>query len=248
VRTPAVYDALMARGGRTWDLGYYAGLTGRWPGAVLELGTGTGRLFCALLAAGRDVYGIDNCRPMLDAARAKALERFGREAARRLSLADARQMSLERQFGSILAPYNLLALVPRGDLPALLGRVAAHLSPEGRFAFDLFVADHMPWSDPPYTWHEEQRLSVDGESTEYRADGRFDPVSRSHTIHERVVFPSGRLVEERLHLYQWDTGELEAALRRDGWRFEGEPVDEEGRPFGRTARTYCAVVRRDVRS
>src|SRR5580693_1551694 len=48
------------------------------PGAILELGAGTGRLTRRLLAAGHDVVGVDPSGPMLERARQRLAPFAGR--------------------------------------------------------------------------------------------------------------------------------------------------------------------------
>lgn len=130
------YDTVYAQLRDGVDNEYYLARIAESPGPVLEIGVGTGRLFCEALRRGADIEGLDLSPAMLARASAKLPE----GERRRLHLADAVSAQLERRFALVLAPFRVLSHVEETqDQLRLLENVHAHLQPGGRFVFDLFV-------------------------------------------------------------------------------------------------------------
>ena len=133
---PELYDTLLPS---EEHAAYYTALADRYPGAVLELACGSGQLTVPLARPGRPVAGLDQSRPMLDAARRRAAA-----AAARIEFveADMRAFDLGRRFGLIFIGRNsLLHLSTVADFQALFAAVRGHLAPGGLFAFDVFNPD-----------------------------------------------------------------------------------------------------------
>ncbi len=237
MRQPQVYDALIDAADRRWDIAHYVQLTEQFLGPVLELGVGTGRLALALTRAGRDVYGVELDPHMLALARDKATRAGMREVHARLVLGDATTTLFKLQFDAVLATYNFLALTPPARLPALMDAVAAQLAPWGIFAFDLIVADSLPWANAPYQWQDEKTLEIEGARVLYRAAGSFNPVTRAHTIDETLIYPDASQHHEQLTLYQWPLEALEAQLYALGWALDGALSGDD-------VRVRCGVARR----
>jgi SAM-dependent methyltransferase len=104
------------------------------PGAILELGAGTGRLTRRLLAAGHDVLGVDPSGPMLEHARRRLAPFTGRV---QLVQASAQSMHFEQRFQLVVAPYGMVAhLHADGERLAVFRNVYVHLKPGGVFLFD----------------------------------------------------------------------------------------------------------------
>ena len=104
---------------------------------MLELACGTGRLTPPLAGDGHEVVGLDASRPMLDAAKRKAL-RAGVEA--RFVLGDMHDFDLGQRFGLLVVSCNSLAhLTDAADLRCSLGAVRRHLLPGGVLAFDVVL-------------------------------------------------------------------------------------------------------------
>ena len=126
-------------GGYTADLALWDELAAGAAGSVLELGAGTGRVALHLAAAGREVVAVDSSPALLDELRDRA-------AARGLAVetvcADARTLTLERRFGAVIAPMQLLQVLggPARRRSALAA-VRRHLAAGGRFAAAV-LGDH----------------------------------------------------------------------------------------------------------
>ncbi len=101
--------------------------------SLLDLGCGTGTVTRGIVKAiGGSGVGADPAQPMLDVAR-----RNTRDEAVEWICADARELRLGRQFDLvIMTGHAFQAFLTEADQVALFRTAAAHLAPEGRFAFD----------------------------------------------------------------------------------------------------------------
>lgn len=132
----AFYD-LENEGGDDFD--YCIGFA-RHARSVLDLGCGTGQL-AAALAAGRSVVGVDPAAPMLEIAR----DRAGGEKVEWVE-ADARTVRLDRRFDLVvLTGHAFQVFLTREDQQAVLGTIAHHLAPGGRFIFDTRNPAFQAW-------------------------------------------------------------------------------------------------------
>lgn len=122
-------------GGYKADLVLWEELAEASTGPVLELGCGTGRVALDLARRGHPVTAIDHDVALVSSLR----ERAARE---RLELhaenADASRFSLQERFGLIVAPMQLIQLLPSSEARrACWTAVAAHLAPAGRAALAI---------------------------------------------------------------------------------------------------------------
>lgn len=105
------------------------------PRAVLDLGSGTGRVALDLAAAGHDVTALDADPDLVD-----ELARRARDRDLRIDTiaADARSFNLERRFALVIAPMQVVQLLggPAGRR-STLERVRDHLQPGAAFAAAL---------------------------------------------------------------------------------------------------------------
>lgn len=132
----------------TADLAVWEALAGEASGPVLDLGCGTGRVALRLARLGHEVIGIDRDGALI--------EELDRRAARlrlpvRGHVADVRGLELGRAFALVLAPMQLIELLPDEHARAqALGAVAAHLTPGGQAALALVgEVVEVPDSGPP---------------------------------------------------------------------------------------------------
>ncbi|WP_018787211.1 bifunctional 2-polyprenyl-6-hydroxyphenol methylase/3-demethylubiquinol 3-O-methyltransferase UbiG [Micromonospora sp. CNB394] len=100
------------------------------PGArVLDAGCGTGRVAAALAARGHDVVGVDADPTLVEAARAD-------HPGPRFLVADLAELDLAEQgeaepFDAAVLAGNVMVFVAPGTERDVLGRVAAHVRPDG---------------------------------------------------------------------------------------------------------------------
>lgn len=119
-----------------WDVSadFYRDLAQRiGANSLLDLGCGTGTVTRGIVRAiGGSGFGVDPAAPMLDVAR-----RNTTDEAIEWIVGDAREIRLGRQFDLIIMTgHAFQAFLTEADQIALFRTVAAHLAPEGRFAFD----------------------------------------------------------------------------------------------------------------
>jgi len=122
----------------TEDVPFYVELALEADGPVVELAVGTGRVAIPVAqATGRTVIGIDSSPAMLEQARAAGGDVLD------LRLADMRELELEEPAALVYCPYRALLHLPTwADRRLVFERVAASLSPGGRFAWNAFAFDH----------------------------------------------------------------------------------------------------------
>ncbi len=166
----AWYDAEYVHIGR--DIPYYVDVAARTPGPILELACGTGRITFPMISAGAVVHGIDNAPAMLAQAEKKRRRLPAGDQARvSFSAGDMRTLRLHRRFDAVILAFNtLMHMTEDADLRSALETARAHLSPSGRFYFDI----HTPL---PSTGSESD------------PEGRYDPqeMIEARTGHRYVV-------------------------------------------------------------
>jgi ubiquinone/menaquinone biosynthesis C-methylase UbiE len=107
-------------------------------GRVLEVGTGTGRLFMNALKGGADIYGLDISESMLDVLYKKLPE----DQHYRLSLQNVVDFSFDFKFDTVMAPFRVLMhLIDKSEQLKALNNVCRHMNDGGTFIFDAFVPD-----------------------------------------------------------------------------------------------------------
>ena len=137
----AYYDLAYKR--RRADVRFYVELATRSKGPVLELGAGTGRVALEIARAGTPVVALEPVPAMLARAREKAAKLPQRAQARlTLHAGDVRKVRLAQQFPLVIAPFNVfMHLYTQRDLERSLATVKKHLTPRGRFVFDVSMPD-----------------------------------------------------------------------------------------------------------
>ena len=186
--------------------------------SVLDLGCGTGQL-AAALADGRSVTGVDPASAMLDIARRRA----GGDSVDWVE-ADARNVRLGRRFDLVLLTgHAFQVFLTMGDREAVIGTIAAHLVPGGRFIFDTrnpAVEEWLEWTPERShrmldhvglgtikAWYDVRRDATTGVvtySTQYDILGRKEILSAE----SRIAFPAkeelaGLIDEAGLTVEKW---------------------------------------------
>lgn len=138
-----VSEASLAVGWHDAECGSYRGDLPLWvdladrfgEAGVLDLGCGTGRVALTLARQGHSVTALDTDSGLL-AALADRAEADGVAVER--VVADARDFSLDRQFGLILAPMQVAQLLGgSAERTRMVAAIAAHLAPGGLAAIAL---------------------------------------------------------------------------------------------------------------
>ncbi|HEX6116741.1 MAG TPA: class I SAM-dependent methyltransferase [Solirubrobacterales bacterium] len=134
------------------DLGLWTELASiaAWGGErraeVLEIGCGTGRVALHLARRGHCVTGVD-----LDPVLIEALAERARAAGLAVDAVatDARELDLDRRFGLVAAPMQVIQLLGEPGRARALAGIAAHLAPGGLAAFAILDGPAEPWRASP---------------------------------------------------------------------------------------------------
>jgi len=192
------YDVIYANL-RTVDRDYFLRKICEVRGPVLEIGVGTGRFFIDALNGGADIYGIDVSATMLD----QLYRKLGKEHHQRVALQDARTLQLPGTFELIVAPFRVFShITSTEDQLEALNRIHDHLSPGGRFIFDLYVPD--------------LSILLNGISEQVDFDGEYAP-GRKLT---RTVSARSDLINQVSHVtmtLQWDD---ESGRKSEVWKMQ----------------------------
>ena len=130
------YDVFNA--GYNEDKKFYQDKIRNAGGPVLEIGCGTGRIFCDALKMGADIYGIDKSELMLG----RLKEKIDTGEHRRVRLIDVLEYKPERKFKLIIAPFRMFMhiLTVKGQL-RFMKIVYESLDVNGEFVFNVFNPD-----------------------------------------------------------------------------------------------------------
>ena len=155
---------------------FYLDLAATTGGPVLELGCGTGSLL-PIAERGIACQGVDHSSDMLAQARAK-FEASGVPAG--LHLGDMTDFDFDERFGLVFVASNSLThLHAAGDIANCFHAVRRHLTPGGRFAFDVFNPSVQVLAGADGLRREKQRFA-DPERGEIRVDveERYDAAAQ----------------------------------------------------------------------
>lgn len=205
--------------------------------SVLDLGCGTGEL-AVHLAKGRHVIGVDPAAAMLDVARARP----GGDRVTWIE-ADARTLDLGHRFDLIvLTGHAFQVFLTDTEQRKVLSAIARHLTPEGRFVFDMRNAAVRAWEDwtPEKTRREVCHPEFGPVTTETRAS--YDPEARivayTHVFH----LPLGpKAVTSRIRFD--DRAHIARLLEEAGLQAETWHGDWDGRPWTPASREIIPVGR-----
>ena len=186
-------------------------------GKVLEVGTGTGRLFTEALEKGADIYGIDLSPAMLDILRSK----LSSDQQPRISLQNIVDFRSDFKYDLIIAPFRVLMhLTKKEDQLKALRNVYDHLNPGGEFIFDTFIPD--------------LNMLINGIEGVKDFEAEFEPGNRI----SRTVTSKPDLINQTLNLVfviEWNEGEQHykkewRSIMRYFFRYELEHLVERS-PF-----------------
>ena len=182
------YDLIYHQLRDSADSSFYLGEIRDTKGRVLEIGTGTGRFFISALKEGADIYGIDISPSMVNILKAK----LENKDLRRVTLQSIVDFSLNMEFDLIIAPFRVfMHLLEKDDQIKALNNVFRHLSPGGKFIFDVFVPN--------------LSALINGISNQTDFDGEYEPGKRVR----RIVSTSPDLHNQLINidfLLEWDEG------------------------------------------
>jgi SAM-dependent methyltransferase len=192
---------------------------------ILELGCGTGRTLLPLLRDGYGVVGVDAAPDLLARCRER-LQPLAPAARGRVELieGDFRAVRLQRRFPLVICPFNaFMHLYTQKDVEDFLAVVRAHLTPDGRFAFDVLNPD-LTWlsRDPNRRWARTRfRHPTTGRFMTYSTSLSYDAALQIAFM--RIYYEpedGGRERVVRLVHRQFFPLELEALLHYNGFTVE----------------------------
>ncbi len=198
------------------DLPLWSELAAAAGSAVLELGCGSGRVALHLARRGSRVTGIDSAPELV----AELRRRGAREDLEvRGEVADAAGFELDERFGMIVAPMQLIQLLPGAVArQRCLEAIAAHLEPGGRAALAIVVGAEsgFPASPPLPDVHEAGGWVYSSLPLGVGVDDGALTVDRLR----QTVAPDGSLREDRNtdRLRVLDADQLEHEARDAGLR------------------------------
>lgn len=239
---------------RRADVAFYRGLANRLlggPGRILELAAGTGRATTALLRDGHEVVAMEPCDAMRERAE-RRIARLGAAARARATVVpgDMRGFELGSRFDLVIAVFNALEhLYIRPEFTACLEAVRAHLSPKGRFAFDVQMPN-LEWltRDPDRRWAKTKFTHPrTGEKLVYSTNHEYDEISQIAIIrlYYAPASATGRGQERVVTLTQrkYFPAELDALIALGGFRIEERYGDFAGKPLTPSALSQVIVCR-----
>jgi SAM-dependent methyltransferase len=196
-------------GGYSADLALWEELATDQGGPILDLGCGTGRVMAHLVRRGHEVRGLDRDPKLI-------------EGLAGAELGDAREFELDRRFGLVLAPMQLLQLFEDGEQRrGCLRCTADHLVPGGLAAFAIVEAMPVPVdASPPLPDTRE----VDGwVYSSLPIEATVDAGAIRVRRLRQTVSPSGELSEEmdEVLLQALDAATLEAEAKSVGLALAG---------------------------
>ncbi len=194
------------------------------PGALLDVGCGTGAHAREFAALGWKVTGVDLAGDMI------ALARLKTAAAAEIEFATgaAAEFSLGRTFAAVVSLFHVMSYqAAPGEAERALANVRRHLATGGRFIFDFW---HGPGvlADPPVV--RVRRVSDERIRATRIAEPRHQPDQRridvAYDVFIEDVATGGIAQVREVHqLRYFFLPELEAALARAGFTLEATRAD-----------------------
>jgi SAM-dependent methyltransferase len=238
------YDVIYAEVRHGVDNEFYARKMLEAGGPALEIGVGTGRLFCDARRRGADADGIDASPSMVARLQAK----LAPEERARVRVADAVTMRLDRSYRLIVAPFRVLSHIPTvEDQLELLESVYQHLLPGGRFIFDLYVPS------PKLLEHGVvDSLDFDGEyapglRVQRYVTARSDIVRQITRVTMRFVWDEDGVEQQaewQFEMRFFFRYELEHLVARSRLELESIHGDYAGSPLGADSKEFVVTCRR----
>lgn len=240
-QNPELYDVLLPASASQLD--FYLTLARRHPGAVLELGCGSGQLIVPIAANGTPAVGLDQSPEMLTAARTRA-HAAGVQV--EFVEGDMREFEIGQKFSLIfIARNSLLHLSEQNDFAGLFRAVRRHLAPHGVLAFDIFNPSiSMPARAGGARVAVMRKTSQSYGELTVEATNDYDPLSQVNRAtwfistaqeHDAWVAP--------LHLRWIFPQELRALLAVNGFDLERRDGDYSGGDFTGESRLQVCQCR-----
>ena len=242
------YDQAYRR--RRHDVRFYADLAAKSRGPVLELGVGTGRVAIAIAELGVDVVGVEPMAPMLERARER-LSKRPLDVQRRVELRQGslERLRLKRRFPLVIAPFNVwMHLYTRPQIERGFATVRHHLSPRGRFVFDVLLPDPVSMARNPSRRYRGGQVPHPRGGIKYRYGEYFsyDPMTQIETTIMDFEHPTKKSESfcTPLTQRQFFPAELEALLHYNGLTVLSHTGDFKGEPITQATESQVIVAKR----
>lgn len=187
------YDVVYENLKKDFGLKFYLDEIANAKGPVLEIGSGTGRIFVKALNNGADMYGIDQSEMMT----AKLKEKIEPDQFHRISIQDVREFSLDKKFRLIIAPFRIFShLLTTEDQLKALNNIHDHLEEGGRFIFDVFIPDHKNLVDDVEDVPEFEGEYAPGKSLKRLVCRKQNPIMQTIDITFKFVWDENGVLNE----------------------------------------------------
>jgi len=201
------------------------------PGAVLELGCGSGRLCRQLAATGAAVTGIDLSLSMLRLATLQARPNIS------YLCMDMTALALSRQFDTVIIPYHTLnLLVTEERIKKCLEQLKTVLKKDGRLLLQLFIPDQTFLALGPKRIFQFQIFEQPGggkvikETRRGYADEQIILEER-YRIRPRQPGADNEDLSHTLHLAAFPVGKWQGLLHDAGFRIHQQFSGYDLNPF-----------------
>jgi len=226
------------------DIPFYLRQIEKYGEPILELACGTGRIAIPIAEKGYRVTGLDVSGPMLSQARRKA-------AAKGVNVewveADCRDFKLNRAFNFVFFPFNSIShLQDLASLEACFSCVKAHLTPQGRFAIDMFNPRlDILMRDPTRRYPVAEYPDPDGRGTvtitENNVYDRASQINRIKCYYDVSDGKEAFVVENNMRIFF--PQELDALLSYNGFTVDAKFGDYDETPFESSSPKQLVVCR-----
>lgn len=221
------YDA---RHQSSTDLPFWLAQAKRYPGPLLELGCGTGRLAIPLAREGIPVTGIDFSDSMLSRARQNVQSE---DLDTNFIQADIRDFALAAQFDLVILPINTLChILNIEDVGRMLACIRQHTKPDARFIIDYFnprLSALLRKPEEEFTFAEYPHPEGRGNIT-VTATATYDRSTQINTFHLKYNV-DGNIVADELRMRIYFPQELDGLLHFNGFSIEAKYGDYDESPF-----------------
>jgi SAM-dependent methyltransferase len=204
------------------------------PGAVLELGIGTGRVALALLERGLEVHGVDGSEAMVAQLRAKP---GGDDIP--VTIGDFSEVPVEGSFALVFVAAGTFFELPSQEAQVrCFAHVARRLRPGGLFAFDALVPDAGRGAGA-----DDMRVIPSSDDRLIVRFRTFDFVAQRYTS-DYLVVEDGRARHVKVRFrYAWPS-ELDLMARMAGLRLKERVGGWHGEPFTGSSPSHVSVYER----
>lgn len=230
------------------DVPWYLCHADAMPGAVLELGCGTGRLTLELARAGHEVVGVDQSSHML----ARMEERLAAEPDEvrsrvQLVKGDFTSVDLGRTFSLVMLPFNAVHHCrTTSEVLDLLNVVKRHMSENSRFVLDMYLPDPQLYARDPARRYEERWFNhpETGEELFSWEQAQYDVLNQIHRVTYVYQYQNGHRDAVHLALRMFYPAEWRGLIDLAGFDVVNEAQDFAGTPLTQRALKWVMVLAR----